>query len=400
MNPLDPGPTVDLHLDAARFAVPPPVPSPRSVPRAGLAGLAALAALASACASAPRPPAATGPGAPVAIEFPPQELTVSKLDLELEGKGEDELFALGMAAYEAKDWARAAAAFARVADRFPGSRREATALLDAGLAYRKLREWRLALERFQALARGWEGADALEASFLAAECQFELDDLAAAHATLTGIAARPDLGAPDRVRALAQLGVVELEDGRAGQAEGTLRRALAIWIGLEEGRRAALDPYWAAQAQYYLGEVHRAAFLGVDVDPTTAGEARLEAALEEKSTLLLKAQGHYLKAIHMGDQRWAVAAGYRVGELYDAFREQLLDAPVPPELDAEHATAYRDELRRRVRVLADKAVGAYRAALDFARRQGVSLELLADAQQALERLQAALGEERGPAAEM
>jgi len=385
---------VDLDLDALRPAA---ARSGRSPLRPALVALAA--GLAAACATAPRPPAATRLGAP-AIEFPPEEVRVSKLDLELEGKGEEELFALGMAAYEAKDWARAAAAFARIADRFPGSRREATALLDAGLAYRQLREWRLALERFQALARGWEGADALEASFLAAECQFELDDLAAAHATLAAIAARPDLDAPERVRALAQLGVVELEDGRAAQAEGTLRKALAIWVGLDGDRRAALDPYWAAQAQYYLGEVRRASFLAVNVDPSAAGEARLEAALEEKSTLLLEAQGHYLKAIHMGDGRWAVAAGYRVGELYDAFRRQLLEAPLPPELDAEHATAYRDELRRRVRVLADKAVGAYRAALDFARRQGVSLELLADAQQALERLQAALGDEGGANAEM
>ncbi len=386
---------MNLDLEVTCPAVPRPVRSPRR-----LAATLLATALAASCATAPRPPAATGPGAPATLVFPPEEVTVSKLDLELEGKDEEELFALGMAAYEARDWARAAAAFARIADRFPGSRREATALLDAGLAYRQLRAWRLALERFQALARGWEGADALEASFLAAECQYELDDLAAAHATLTAIAARPDLGAPERVRALAQRGVVELDDGRAAQAEGTLRRALAIWVGLDEGQREALDPYWAAQAQYYLGEVHRASFLAVNVDPATAGDARLEAALEEKSTLLLRAQGHYLKAIHMGDKRWAAAAGSRVGELYDAFRRQLLEAPLPPELDEEHATAYRDELRRRVRVLADKAVAAYRAALDFARRQGVSLELLSDAQQALELLQAALDEEGGLKAEM
>ena len=381
---------MDLDLDVTRRAVPRSGRwSPRGLPLAVLA-----AVLAASCATAPRPPAAaSGPGAPPTIVFPPEEVTVSKLDLELEGKGEEELFALGMAAYEAKDWARAAAAFARIADRFPGSRREATALLDAGLAYRQLRAWRLALERFQALARGWEGPDVLEASFLVAECHYELLDLPAAHAALTAIAARPDLGAAVRVRVLAQLGVVELEDGRAEQAERTLRKALATWVGLDEAERQALDPHHAAQAQHYLGEVYREWFLAVDVDPTSAGEAQLEAALENKSTLLLRAQGHYLKAIHMGDARWAVASGIRVGELYEAFRKQLLDAPIPPELDAEHAWAYRDELRRRVRVLADKAVSAYRAALDFATRQGVNeLQYLGDAQEALERLRAALGE--------
>jgi hypothetical protein len=65
-------------------------------------------------------------------------------------------------------------------------------------------------------------------------------------------------------------------------------------------------------------------------------------------------------------------------------------------MDAELSQAYRDELRKRVRVLADKAVSAYQSALDFARRQGVDdLQFLGDAQDALQRLRAALGEEGG-----
>ena len=389
----DPDLALDLDLEPAR--------SPTARPRLAPAALALSALLSAACATAARPPATAPGGAPPAIQFPEQEVTVSKLDLELEGKSDEELFAVGMTAYEAKDWPRAAAAFARIADRFPGSRREATALFDAGLAYQQMGEWRLALERFQALARGWEGPDALEASFRIAECHYRLDDLAAAHATLAEIAGREELGPAERVRALAQLGVVELEDGRAEQAEATLRRALAAWSSIDEAQRRGLDPYYAAQAEYHLGEAYRGSFLSVNVDPSAAGEERLQAALEDKSNLLLRAQGHYLRAIRMGDARWAVASGYRVGELYDAFRTQLLEAPLPPGLDEEHAQAYRDELRRRVRVLADKAVSAYRAALEYATRQGVNdLQFLGDAQEALRRLQEAVGTDGEAKAEM
>lgn len=388
---MPPRRALDLHV----IATDPRAARPRSA-RALLLLLSSL--LAAACATASRPRVTDAPNA---IRFPEQEVTVSKLDLELEGKGEEELFGLGMTAYEAKDWVRAAAAFARIADRFPGSRREATALFNAGLAYEQLGEWRLALERFEALARGWEGSDALEASFKIAECHYRLEDLAAARTALEGIAARPDLAAADRVRVLTQLGVVQLESGRADEAEGTLRKSLATWVALDEAERQSLDPYYAAQAEYSLGEAYRGWFLAVNVDPSSAAEETLQAALENKSTLLLKAQGHYFKAIHMGDARWAVASGYRVGELYDAFRKQLLEAPLPPDMDAEHAEAYRDELRGRVRVLADKAVSAYRAALEFATRQGVNdLQFLGDAQEALRRLQAALGEDGGAKAEM
>jgi len=364
---------------------------------------AVLACSALACATAPaRPPPAAAPGAApgtapspgAELRFEPQEVPVSPLDLELSGKNDEELFAVGTAAYGAGAFERAAAAFARIADRFPGSRHEPAALFDAGLAYQELREWRLALERFRALSRGWEGPDALEAEFKVAECQYQLGELGDAHATLEAIAVRPALPAQDRVRVLTQLGVIELEEGRPEQAETTLRRALGAWQGL--GDRERVDPYYPAQAEYYLGEAYRGWFLALELDPSTGEEARLQEALEHKAEMLLSAQGHYQRAIRMGDDRWAAASGARVGELYDAFRRQLLEAPLPPGLDDQAARAYRQELHRRVRVLAAKAVSAYEAALGRAGRSGVDdLQVLGEAQQALQRLKDALRDDAG-----
>ncbi|HET6438019.1 MAG TPA: tetratricopeptide repeat protein [Anaeromyxobacter sp.] len=387
------------------LALPPARRRPSRPPRRWL--LAALSA-ALACATAPpHPPAANEPalpgaagGAPEAppappdIRFEPEEITVSPLDLELSDRNDEELFAVGTAAYEAKDYLRAAAAFARLADRFPASPHLATSLFDAGLAYEQLSEWRLALERFRALTNHYEGPDALEAAFKIAECQYHLGELSHTHDTLEGIAGRPGISAGARVRALTQLGVVELEDGRADDAERTLRRALAAFSAAGEAEQ--LDPYYPAQAEYYLGETYRGWFLALPVDPSSGDERRLEENLEHKAEMLLSAQGHYLRAIRMGDDRWAVASGSRVGELYDAFRRELIDAPLPPGLDAEQARAYRGELRRRVRVLAAKAVSAYEAALSRAARAGVDdLKVLAEAQASLERLKEALREEAG-----
>jgi tetratricopeptide (TPR) repeat protein len=375
-------------------------PGSTSQTRPALSLLGAALVLSSlACATAgagPTAPASVAPAAPrdADVRFEPEEVKVSKLDLELADKNDEELFAVGTAAYGAQDFARAAAAFARIVDRFPGSRHEATALFDAGLAYQQLSEWRLALERFRTLARGWEGPDALEAAFKAAECLYHLEDPAATHAALEAIAARTDLPVASRVRVLTQLGVVELEDGRPERAEQTLRQALSAWQAASESER--LDPYYPAQAEYYLGEAYRGWFLALAVDPSAGDDARLQESLEQKAEMLLSAQGHYLRAIRMGDDRWAVASGYRVGELYDAFRQQLLEAPLPPGLDQEAAGVYRQELRNRVRILAVKAVSAYQAALGRAGRAGVDdLRFLADAQAALRRLEEALGEGLG-----
>jgi tetratricopeptide (TPR) repeat protein len=339
--------------------------------------------------------ASPAPAAPQHVVFPPEEVSVSKADLELEGKNDEELFAIGTAAYGAGEVARAAAAFARLADLFPASRHEAAALFDAGLAYQRLEEWRLALERFRTLERKYEGADALEASFKIADCLYYLHEPAEAHARLEEILRRPAIEPAVRIRALAQRGVLELEDGRTEDAERTFRLALSAWQGASEQER--LDPYYPSLAQYYLGETYRTWFRALPLDPSRGDDEKLRQDLEHKAEMLLSAQGHYLRAIRMGDDRWAVAAGFRIGELYDELRRQLLDAPLPPGLDGEHAGAYRAELRRRVRVLAAKAIGAYEGTLSRAQRAGVEdLRFLADAQASLARLKAALAEEPAP----
>ncbi len=360
-----------------------------------------LAVLASACATAQRTgPAPATPGvagvdpqqagtAAPKIEFPPDEVKVSRIDLELEGKNDAELFAIGTAAFGSGEYARAAAAFSRLADLFPSSRHEPAALFNAGLAFERIDEWRLALERFRILEQKYEGPDAIEASFRIAECQYHLHELGDARATLDRLAAREGLSAGDRVRAFAQRGIVELEDGKAEEAEKSLRLAVSTYRAASDEER--LDEHYAAQAQYYLGEVYREWFRALPLDPSKGDDAVLQRDLEQKAEMLLSAQGHYLRAIRMGNDRWAVASGFRIGELYDELRSQLLDAPLPPELDEEHASAYRSELRRRVRVLAAKAITAYEQTLSRAARSGVDdLRFLSEAQASLARLKAAL----------
>ncbi len=366
--------------------------------RRALAAVAlSLAACAAHRAAGPVAPVDAAPAAdlPPALAFPPEEVRVGTLDLELVGKNDEELFAIGTAAYGASDWKRAAAAFARLADLFPSSAHEPAALFDAGLAYERLEEWRLALERFRALEKRAEGPDAIEASFRAAECLYHLRELADARAVLDALARRPGLAPGDRVRALAQRGIVELEDGKTEEAEQSLRLAVSTWQGATEEER--LDDGFASQAQFYLGEVYREWFRALPLDPSRGDDEQLRKDLERKAEMLLSAQGHYLRAIRMGNDRWAVASGYRIGELYDELRAQLLDAPLPPGLDAEHAAAYRAELRRQVRVLATKAISAYELTLQRAARSGVDdVRFLGDAQASLERLKQAIADDARP----
>ena len=342
------------------------------------------------CAGAATPtttPAA--PTTPADLAYEPEHVLVTPLDLELAGKNDEELFAIGQAAFSAGDLPRAAAAFGRLADLFPSSRHEATALYDAGLAHQRLEQWPQAQARFERLVKRYDGPDAVEAAFKLAECRYHQADLPAARDLLDALARRTDLGSGEHLRALAQRGIVELELGQTEQAEQTLRLAVSTWKQASETER--LDDYYPSQAQFYLGEVYRAHFLAVRLDPSTGGEERLAQDLEDKASLLLSAQGHYLRAIRMGHPDWAVAAGFRIGELYDALHAALVEAPLPPGLDAEETAAYRDELKRKVRVLVTKAITIYEQTLAVAGRSRLeNNRFVAETQASLDRMKKAL----------
>jgi hypothetical protein len=335
---------------------------------------------------------ATGRRGPAELSFPPDELTVTAADVELAEKNDEELFAIGTAAAAAGDDARAARAFGRLADLHPSSPRRSAALREAGLAHARREEWGAALGRFEPLAGG-AGADAIAASFRVAEAQYQLGDGDAARATLTALAARPEVSAADRGRALTERGVVELELGRADEAEGTLQLALAAFEAARQVER--LEPYSPSQARFFLGEVERARFLAAPLDPSRGDGDALARGLEAKAQLLLSAQERYLEAIRVGEERWAVASGYRIGELYESLRRALLDAPLPPGLDEEGARLYREELGREVRVLAAKAIGAYEQTLALAERAGVTdVRFLDDMRAARAALEQALRDTR------
>ncbi len=348
---------------------------------------AALLLALAACAGARSAPQKIAFEQPLVVE-------ATQADLDLAAKNDEELFAIGSAAHAAGDYARSARAFARIADLFPTSRHRAAALFDAGLAYRSLGEWRLALERFRLLEKEYSGADADEAAFRTAECLYNLRALAEARAELDVLAARKDLEQSLLIRALDQRGIVELEMGDLEASEHSLRAALAHWDEAQDRER--LDDHFAAEAQYYLGEVERHRFGAVQVDPSKDGADALADALERKAQRLLAAQGHYLRAVRMRDPDAVVAAGYRIGGLYDELYTQLVQAPLPPGLDAEEQAAYREDLGKRVRVLVLKAIRNYEETLTIAQRAGVTSGFVEATQTSLERMKGVLLEAGGP----
>jgi hypothetical protein len=305
-------------------------------------------------------------------------------DLELSGLNDEELFAAGTSFFAAEDYAQAARYFGRLCDFHQGSKHYRAALYNAGLALEKLKAWDEAWVRFNALADPAHGTgDALDASYRLAETLYHSERYAEAIEVLKVIAARADLPVDRRIEARVQQGVCELELGQSDIAEATFRAVLAEWNALPD--RDLVDDYFPAQAQFFLGEIFRLHYESVDLDGNKTTD-KLAEDLEYKSELLLSAQGHYLRAIRIGNGYWATAAGQRIGGLYESMYDHMLNAPAPAELSETEKDVYRAELRKKIRVLISKAITVYERTLEAAERIGSNSPFVEQTRASLRRM--------------
>ncbi len=348
--------------------------------RRGLCAVLAFATL-SGCALF----RARAPTSVERIEFDPV-LVVG--DLELEKLNDEELFAQGTAAFAAEDFANAARFFVRLTDFFPQSPHRRAALYNAGLSLEKVKKWDAAREKFAELAEPKRGTgDALDASFREAETLYHLERFADAAAILKVLAGRGDLSLNQRIEAQTQQGVCELEGGDSENAEKTFRKVIATWSSLPD--RDVIEDYFPAQAQFFLGEVFRLHTEAVKLNADqTVDELKKE--LEYKAELLLSAQGHYLRAIRIGNGYWATAAGERIGSLYEGLYVHMVNTPAPTSLDQEEAAVYRQELRKKIRVLITKAINIYERTLEAAERIGANSPFVERTRESLNRMKALL----------
>jgi len=346
--------------------------------RAATLSVLALTLLAGACASTQR---ATGSGRGEPSHF----LVLDRgVGLDVVVGDERELLDEALKAAEASDWPRARRVYDALLADLPDSTWRDIYAYNRGLIAMALEDHRAAAQDFQAAAT-WARA--------AADRRDSLLHLAIARA------------GQGHWREAADLleGVLSTEDRPARRVElrtraGICRQQIHDWVAAERHYRAAVrlqqesadlylrhHPEWAARAQYQIGDAYAERFgelsLRLPLD-------RMGRDLDEKARLLLKAQNAFLQAIRLRDATWALAAGYRVGELYERFYQDLESAEVPDDLDDEGRAIYFDELRRRIAPVLKRAAEVYRKNLEMAARIGARNEWIERTEAGLRKVEA------------
>jgi tetratricopeptide (TPR) repeat protein len=127
----------------------------------------------------------------------------------------------------------------------------------------------------------------------------------------------------------------------------------------------------AAEAQFMLAEKE---FAGFDKLKITGRGKALTNSFTIKQAAMKKAAEAYKLVIPYKRVEWTLAAYYRLGYLLERFSNQVVEAPIPPEVKRygdEAVASYQDQLGQMAAQLDDKAVEAYQATLDAAKKAHV-----------------------------
>ena len=248
---------------------------------------------------------------------------------------------------------------------FPSHRHAHHARFNAGLARESLEEWEVARRHFERyLEEIGDRKDRLDGLFRLASCQEALEDwgaLAESAQTLLNAGMDP----PETARAWVLRGLAHHHLGELAAGEDAFLAALELHQTGRHLHRFGPEVR-VALAQYMIGEIYRALFEEV---PLKMPLERMRRDLEDKSEFLLKAQHAYLKAVRLRDREWSLAAGFRIGEVYERFYGDLMKAEVPEELDAADVELYFEELREQIRPVLRRAISVYERNLRMSERR-------------------------------
>lgn len=337
----------------------------------------------------------SAPPAPVTYEMEPVriEATRGAAGLQVEAYDAAELFEAAGKSHTEGRLDEAVAGYERLLTAFPDSQYAKPGLYNLALVLQDQKKWQAAADRFRAfLSRYPEGKDARDAQFQLGATLAEGGDWAASRDVFAGLLERNDLSADDRVEAMARRGFATMNNGDLDGADAIFRGALAYKAKLEATAEERLQTdYYLAFSQFQIAEIsHRKTVAA----PLRWPEAQMNADLEEKARLLLQSRRQYIDAVRYGNPRIASMAAFQIGSLFQEFYDALLSVPVPDDLKGEGKKearqVYDEELRKKLRVVLEKALRGHEHNIELFERLGVETEWVTRSRAAIARLRGLL----------
>ncbi|MBN2527545.1 MAG: tetratricopeptide repeat protein [Deltaproteobacteria bacterium] len=298
------------------------------------------------------------------------------------------LFEAAGDAMSTKDFVKAAELYQRLRDEFPQSNLLLPTLYNWGICLDEQGRHEEAVIAYRELLEKFPGSsDVKNTLFRLAASLEELEKWDEMVSSLETLEAHRDLLDPvDQVEIRAKKGAALLAADKPGLARIELEHAIRIFTRDNRVSPTAPD-YYYAMAQFKLAELTHAEMRNVSLPVNDQALAR---ALEHKCQLLLDAQYLYTQVIQTGHPHWSAAAAYSTGALYHHLWKDMLDAPAPNGLSAEEEGVYNEVLRKRIKILLQKAVKQWRRTMTFALRLNLDNAWVAQTQKDLREIETVL----------
>lgn len=195
----------------------------------------------------------------------------------------------------------------------------------------------------------------------------------------------PDLGPADRAEAYLRRGTSLMNLQRYGEAERDLKAALEqahlAYEGLFDGNELV------AEVNFRRAEIYERLCLGVKLKLPVE---KMKGDLNDKAKYFRQSQHAYIDALNVRNPYWATASGLKLGELYENFYRDVLNAEVPPTFEPEMRRFYFQELRGRLKPLLETSLTIYEKNMAMSERIGADNEWVTETERRLERLRALL----------
>ncbi|MDB4953469.1 MAG: Tetratricopeptide 2 repeat protein [Myxococcales bacterium] len=323
-----------------------------------------------------------------------------KYDTKSPDLAEKAAFAAGQVYEKVIYYDRAAKAYELVVDKFGKGQKAPDALFNAGLLRQALGQNDKAIVHYREYAKRFaERKDAPDVAFNIGVVYEDAGQDGPAYQAFADYARVYKSAGKRLVESYTRAGrttfrLAQRETGKTKQkdlykrASGDFDQAEALYKKLpHDSGKPDLNKPWAAEARYYKGELIFREYEAVTLD---VKPRELTNALTTKKKLLDKANKVYLSVVDYQDLKWATAALFRVGQVYDGFSEALAAAAnkPPSTLKPDEVAAYQDKLNEYVVNIADIAVQAFSAGYNKAIQMQVYDEYTAKIRAALGRLAA------------
>ena len=371
----------------------------RIATRWGLFAPLVAAMLVTGCAHGPK--AGPGLGGPVKKPTAATSLTLDPTRIRagedpltgLDGYDADDLFALGYDAFQREDLALSVLLYERLIEEFPGDPNVLPARYNLGLALEKdgsLEEAMAAFQGYVDAAAQLLPQEAAETLVRIAMLLQRLGRIEESRAPLDRALAETLLVLPERWEAQILYTVVTAAEGRFDRAEWNIKA-----IGRALRKRSIRDgdrfPFQSAMMWYHVGVVFRMRAASHSLDRVD-DLALLEKNLEMKARDLLEARQHFKRCLKHMVAAWSGPAALALGGVYEDFRRDLLAAPKPSQLDAEHGGVYQELLEATTGRFLERAALDYRDVLRDAQRFQLEVAWVMSIEDALARCEKLLAE--------